>query len=214
VSRRIGSRAACFVAGAAGAALALVASGRDWIIVALPGNGSPLPADGRAVAPGGVAVALVSAVGVVVLVTAGRVGRLIVAGLLVLAGAGLVALSVPAWSSPLAAAEPALTRVTGTVGRLDGATATATAWPAVSAGGGLLVAAAGMLGVVRGRRWPGPARRYELPDASAAAASGPEPVRDGDAPSVRAARSPAAERDRRTDAWDSLSRGEDPTDPA
>jgi uncharacterized membrane protein (TIGR02234 family) len=59
---------------------------------------------------------------------------------------------------------------------------------------GLLGVAAGLLVVVRGRRWPGMGRRYERADAAA-----PRPV-------VR------TDEERAQAAWQALDRGEDPTE--
>jgi hypothetical protein len=89
---------------------------------------------------------------------------------------------------------------TGTVGQAGAGSADVTVWPAVSALGGLLVAAGGGVALVRGRRWPGPARRFERGAAPAPAAG---------AASMAAA---ASERDRRMDDWDRLTAGDDPTD--
>jgi uncharacterized membrane protein (TIGR02234 family) len=189
--RRAGSRAVAVLAVLAGVGLALMATGQPWVTVRLPGGGNAA-ADGRLAAPGAVAVALVAAAGAVVLLTSGRAVRMLVAGLLLLAGVLVTGLTVPVWQDPAAAASPAVARVTGTVGRAGG-TASTTFWPVLSAAGGLLIAAGAVVALVRGRRWPGPSRRYER--STTPAGGGPDGRRDGEA-----------------DAWDRLSRGEDPTD--
>ena len=218
---RIGSRALAFLGGLAGAGAVVLAAGRDWVTVTLAGIApGGVHADGRTTAPGAVAVALVAAAGAVVLVTAGRVGRVVVAGLLVAAGAGVALLSVPVWQAPRTAADTAVARVTGTVGGGDDATAQVTAWPAVSAGGGVIIAAAGLVGLVRGRRWPGPSRRYER---GGEPTSGPDPAGAPPMPTPAPAPDRATEptptvspddRADRADVWDSLTRGEDPTEAA
>jgi uncharacterized membrane protein (TIGR02234 family) len=212
-----------------GAGLVVLATGRDWVTltVAAPGGSIPVHADGRLAAPGAVALALVAVAGIVVAVTAGRVVRTVVAGLLLLAGLAVAALTVPVWRAPADAARPAVARVTGTIGGTgtagrDGASAARpTPWPLVSAAGGLLIAAGGLAGVIRGGGWPGPSRRFERPAGSIP--GGPEPT--GGDPGQPAVAAPSGsvvagsvvagsvewERDRRLDAWDSLSRGEDPT---
>jgi len=234
---RAGSRVLAFGAALLGAGAVVLASGRDWVTVPVSGVATAVVrADGRTAAPGAVAVALVAVAGAVVLVTAGRVGRVVVAALLLLAGVAVGAFSVPVWQSPRAAADAAVVRVTGTAGARYGAPAQVTVWPAVSTTGGALIAAAGLVGLVRGRRWPGPSRRYER-DAAAAG-----PPTEGSPTSASATARPAAdrppaevtgsavtgsavtgstvtgsaaaagsERDRRADVWDSLTRGEDPT---
>jgi len=201
--RRLGSRPLAFLAAVAGAGVVLLSSGRDWVTVAVAtARGGSVAADGSTAAPGAAAIALVAAAGAVALVTSGRVARVVVAGLLLVAGAAVAALSVPVWQAPRSAADAAVVKVTGTVGGQDASTARVTPWPAVSAAGGLLVAAGGLVGLVRGRRWSGPARRFE-----------PAPIAGAVPATAEAARS---ERDRRSDDWDSLSRGDDPTadDPA
>ncbi|HEY6794544.1 MAG TPA: Trp biosynthesis-associated membrane protein [Kineosporiaceae bacterium] len=225
--RRAGptSRAVALLAVLVGAGLVVLATGRNWVTVTVAGAGGRLQvgADGRLAAPGAAAVGLVAAAGIVVALTAGRLVRAVVTGLLVAAGLTAAALSVPVWHDPAGVAAPAAARVTGTVGQSRG-DARVTAWPAASAAGGLLIATGGLVGVVRGRRWPGPSRRYErdgghvdaAPPGTEPAPPGIEPAPPGGpAPPGLAGRtraSASSERDRRLDQWDSLSRGEDPTD--
>jgi uncharacterized membrane protein (TIGR02234 family) len=72
--------------------------------------------------------------------------------------------------------------------RLGGAAAVhVSVWWAVSLAGGLLLAAAGLLTVVRGRRWPGMSARYDRPGAVRPAGDDPASV------------------------WKALDRGDDPT---
>lgn len=195
------SRVAVVLGVLLGAALVLLATGRDWVSVRVTGvAGGAVRADGGVAAPGAVAVALVAAAGAVVVGTAGRIVRSAVAVLLILAGAGIAALSVPVWGDPAGGAAPAVARATGTVGAVAAGSATTTFWPAVSAAGGVVVAVAGAAALLLARRWPAPARRFERAGVRAA----PGDVVVGE---------PAAERDRRSDVWDSLSRGEDPTAP-
>jgi uncharacterized membrane protein (TIGR02234 family) len=67
-----------------------------------------------------------------------------------------------------------------------------TAWPFVTAAGGLLLLAAGLLTVAAGRSWPALGQRYEAPAAEAA---------------------PQAPSEQLTEKglWEALDRGEDPT---
>jgi LPXTG-motif cell wall-anchored protein len=71
--------------------------------------------------------------------------------------------------------------IAGAAGHLPGG------WPVATALGGLLVAGAGGLTLVRGRRWPALGTRYERP--------------------AGAARSPQTD----AELWDALDRGDDPT---
>jgi uncharacterized membrane protein (TIGR02234 family) len=64
-------------------------------------------------------------------------------------------------------------------------------WPVVALVAGVLGVAAGVLAVLRGRRWPGMGRRYE---------------RD-----TGAVPPPRTDEDRAQAAWQALDRGEDPT---
>jgi uncharacterized membrane protein (TIGR02234 family) len=181
-----------------GAGVLLLAAGRPWASVPVtdvPGR-SLVSADGQAVAPGAPAIGLVALAGAFVLVISGRWLRRLVAILMILAGLGAAALGVPVLDSPWQAVAPALAIATGSTGghRLA---ATASAWPAISGLGGVLIAVGGLLALVRGGRWPVPTGRYER----AAATPGLVPPQVVRAPS----------RDDRLDDWDRLSRGEDPT---
>jgi uncharacterized membrane protein (TIGR02234 family) len=62
-----------------------------------------------------------------------------------------------------------------------------TGWWVASLAGGVLLAAAGLLTVVRGRRWPGMSARYDRPGAAPAAGDDPASL------------------------WKALDRGDDPT---
>jgi uncharacterized membrane protein (TIGR02234 family) len=76
-------------------------------------------------------------------------------------------------------------------------------WPALALVAGVLGVLAGLLIVLRGRRWPGMGRRYERTRTAGQPAAGP------DAP-ARPAR-PETDEDRHQAAWKALDRGDDPT---
>jgi uncharacterized membrane protein (TIGR02234 family) len=199
-----------------GAGIVLVAESRNWATVRVSGvpGRAVVTADGRLAAPGTGALALVAAAGALAMAVAGRWARLLVAGLLVLAGLAVAGLAIAVLHSPGDAVEPAVATATGTVGRpLDGV-ATATGWPVLCVVGALLVAGGGAVGLIRGPTWPGPSRRYER-----AVGAGPAAPPGAAVPrSAASAGSPAplasatSERDERLDAWDRLSSGDDPTD--
>ncbi|WP_213453963.1 Trp biosynthesis-associated membrane protein [Rhizomonospora bruguierae] len=155
---------------AVGGALALWAAGRVWTVevVARPEPLTPLRTErtGGALVGWLAPLAVVAIAGAGALFATGRRGRGLVGGLLVLEGLAIVA-----------AGGSGLTR------------ADRPAWPVVAALGGLLVAAAGALAVVRGRAWPTMGGRYER----------------------RAETRPAAWSATSQDMWNSLDRGEDPT---
>jgi uncharacterized membrane protein (TIGR02234 family) len=168
-----------------GAFVVLVAAGRAWTSVEVPAG--PL-ADARTatrtgadLVPGVRALGLVGLAGVVALAATRRTGRTLVGGVLLLTGAGVVAAVLGA---DLATAT---VRTEG----LEGAV-TMTAWPWLTATGGGLLAAAGLLTTLRGRSWSALGRRYEAPATAATATAAPqEPTGRG--------------------LWEALDRGEDPT---
>ncbi len=171
---RAGGLAVAVLAAAAGGGLALWAFGQEWTSVPVP-RPVPLPPDARTqtggqLVPWAPALAFVAVAGGIALLAVRRVGRVVVSLVLVAAGAGLV--------------------VGGAIG-LDGGLAggaVAAHWPALSLFGGVLVAAAGTLGLARGSGWARMGARYESPTARAAV-----PAQDA------------------AGVWDALDRGDDPT---
>ncbi|NJC69842.1 Trp biosynthesis-associated membrane protein [Planosporangium thailandense] len=156
---------------AAGAGLVLMAAGRTWghVTVVRP---APLPPlhqarTGAALLPWLSPLALATLAGAGALLATRGLVRAAVGVLLVLSGLGLVAGAGTRLSS---GASPG--------------------WPLVVVVGGLLVAAAGVVTVARGRTWPGMGARYDRPTRGSGGAGTP-----------------------RTEAqlWDALDRGEDPT---
>lgn len=122
---------------AAGAGLALFAATRTWWVEVVP-RPVPLTATRTAHDGGGLlpALALVGLAGAGAMVaTKGRARRWL-GVLLLLNGAGVAA--------------------GGALGLSD-----ATGWPLACVAGGLLIAAGGLLAVVRGGRWPSLGTRYE-----------------------------------------------------
>jgi uncharacterized membrane protein (TIGR02234 family) len=186
-------------AAALGAALTLFAGGQVWASVTAQRQ-APLPPVTAAVTGGEVAP-LAPAAAMVLLAAAGALlavrgaGRIVVGLLMVLAGAGIV------WSSGrvLGGADVVTDRLRSFgVPASDLATDVAPTWPVVAVVGGVLGVGAGLLAVLRGRRWPTMGRRHERPDGAAAA-------------QVRAAAERSDEQ-RAQSAWTALDRGEDPTE--
>jgi uncharacterized membrane protein (TIGR02234 family) len=171
--------------GVVGAAIALLAATRSWLLVTvadpLAGNGRlhPHGSDVAALVP---AAALVALAGAVAAVTMRRVGRQVAGLLLVAAGAGIAAATGRVMADPRAAIEQVLRDATGRTGNVAATADVSGGWPYLALVGGLLVVLAGALTVVRGRAWSGLSSRYEPPAEAAS-----------------------------DDAWDALSRGEDPT---
>jgi uncharacterized membrane protein (TIGR02234 family) len=182
---------------AAGGVLALGVAQPDW--VRMTGEAAAGQATGSSVVvsvglPGSsvavwvVPLALVSLAGALgVLASRGR-ARQVVGVVLLLAGLGIVADSLVVLEDPTSAAVSA---TAGTAQALDASgvrVSTEAGWPVVAAVGGVVVAAAAVAVVLRGRGWAAMAARYDAPGETA-------PLR-----------APA-------DPWAALDRGEDPTAP-
>ena len=133
------------------------------------------------------AVALLAAAAAVGLV--GRVGRWVVAAVVVACGALVVATTLGVTSDPVAAVTAAVAAQTG-VGTPAGPVTTSV-WAWLAVGAGVLDVLAGAWFVRASRTWSGPSRRHETAPARAAAPT-------------------TAEADERSD-WDALSRGDDPS---
>lgn len=192
-SRR--SLAAGLLLGAAGATVVLLASGQTWAEgeVAVGGGTLPLSADGQEVTGLPAALAVVGLAALVAVLAVRGTGRLLVAGLLALSGLG-AGLSAWAGASDRAALDEQAARTTGSTSATIDALSH-TAWPYVTAAGGLLILFAGLLALRHGSRWPAMSGRYE---------------RDG-TPRPRKTARTAPDPDRPEDLWKALDRGEDPT---
>lgn len=172
-----------------GAFLVLVAVGREWALVGVPGSGllppRELAVEGSDLVPGVQALGLVALAGVVAIPATRRWGRIVVGLLLALIGAGVVvAVCAVLGDLPSAVQDSDVARQAGgTVGE----STQRTLWPYVCGLGGLTITTAGVLVAARGRRWAALGPRYDAPAAQASA--------------------PAGERD----LWEALDRGDDPT---
>ncbi|MFF9868594.1 TIGR02234 family membrane protein [Streptomyces sp. NPDC013953] len=188
------SLAAALFLGAVGAAVVLLASGQTWSegTVAVGGGSVPLDAAGGDVTGVPTALAIVGLAALVAVFAVRRAGRLLVSLLLALSGAGAAAAAYLG-ASDGSALDAEAARTTGDAAARV-AELTHTAWPYVTAAGGLLLLLAGLLALRYGRTWPAMSGRYE---------------RDG-SPRARGVRS-AADPDRPEDLWKALDRGEDPT---
>jgi uncharacterized membrane protein (TIGR02234 family) len=225
--RRVGSRLLAILVVLFGAGLVVLAAGRPWAratIVGLPGP-DVVTADGRSAAPGAPALGLVAVAGAIVLATSGRLVRTVVAGLLVLAGAGIGLVGAGVFEDPAAALAPAVAKATGMTGGSTAFTGKVTVWPVLSGAGGVLVALGGLIALVRGRRWSGPSTRFER--AGAGGTSGgatADDAREGEVTtfasgtkvtgrlSLGEGKPVRSSKDQCVETWDRLSAGEDPTD--
>jgi uncharacterized membrane protein (TIGR02234 family) len=188
--------------GAAGAALALLASGQVWshATASFAQGQLPVKAKGGDVTGLPSALALVGLAALVAVFAVKRAGRVLVAALLALCGTGTVAAALLSAgdSAPL---EEKAARASG-LARTGVDAVHVSAWPYVSAAGGALLLIAGVLALRYGTAWPSMSgsARYERNER---APRRPRPGSRGAATT--------AEPGRPEDMWKALDRGEDPT---
>ncbi|MER6616145.1 TIGR02234 family membrane protein [Streptomyces xantholiticus] len=190
-SRR--SLAAALFLGAVGATVVLLAAGRIWAegTASVGGGSVSLDASGSDVTGVPTALAVVGLAALVAVFAVRRAGRLLVAALLSLSGAG-AATAALLGASDTGALDEKAARTTGDAAATVEALSH-TIWPYVTAAGGVLILLAGLLALRYGRAWPSMSGRYE---------------RDG---SPRARNERPVDPDRPEDLWKALDRGEDPT---
>ncbi|MFB7593906.1 TIGR02234 family membrane protein [Streptomyces sp. NPDC056160] len=187
------SLAVALLCGALGAAVALLASRQRWAegTASVAGGAFPLTAKGSEVTGVPAALAIVGLAALVAVFAVRRSGRLLVAALLALSGAGTAAAALAGGSDGKV--------LDGKAAQASGDTAATaaslshTGWPYVAAAGGVLLLLAGLLALRYGRLWPAMSGRYER--AGAPRPRAPKPL----------------DPDRPEDLWKALDRGEDPT---
>ncbi|GAA2043565.1 MULTISPECIES: TIGR02234 family membrane protein [Streptomyces] len=188
---------AALLSGAAGATVVLIAAGQTWgegeaSQMGLGAGELHVTASGSAVSGLPSALALVGLASLVAVFAVRRTGRVIVASVLALSGAGAIGAALVGASDTTA-----LERSAGDALGLTEAAVTGVShsgWPWFSAVGGLLLLIAGLLALSYGRQWPAMSGRYERAER-------------GD----RRGRRGAVDPDRPEDLWKALDRGEDPT---
>ncbi|MFD0419566.1 TIGR02234 family membrane protein [Streptomyces sp. NPDC127108] len=188
------SLAAALLLGAAGAALALLASRQSWAhgTAAVAGGDFPLTAKGGDVTGVPAALAIVGLAALVAVFAVRRTGRLLVSLLLALSGVGIVVAALLGANDSAALDEKAAETSGDAASKIAGLSHTG--WPYAAVAAGALILAAGLLALFRGRNWPAMSGRYE---------------RDG-TPRPRAPRR-APDPDRPEELWKAMDRGEDPT---
>lgn len=171
---------------AGGGALALAVTQAGWVVARTSDVGFDTTFRGTEVAAPVVACGLVAMAGAVGLLATRRSVRRLVGGVLALVGVVVTVIAVRVLVDPSSAVLHPLSQVTG------GASAAtvhivslAWWWCLLAAAGGLTVAAAGILTVVRSGRWAVMGTRYDGPAGGRRVAT--------------------------PDAWTRLDRGEDPT---
>ncbi|GHI08424.1 hypothetical protein AQI88_05225 [Streptomyces cellostaticus] len=187
------SLAVALLCGALGAAVALLATRQRWAegTATVAGGTLPLTAKGSDVTGVPAALAIVGLAALVAVFAVRKAGRLVVAGLLALSGAGIVAASLVGASDNSALDEKAAQTTGDTSATV--AALTHTGWPYVAAVGGALILLAGLLALRYGRLWPAMSGRYE---------------RGADRPRRKAR---PVDPERPEEIWKALDRGEDPT---
>ncbi|WP_371580969.1 TIGR02234 family membrane protein [Streptomyces sp. NBC_01314] len=183
------------LSGALGAAVALLASRQRWSegTISVAGGAFPLTAQGSDVTGVPAALAVVGLAALVAVFAVRRSGRVLVAALLALSGAGTVAAALlGAYDS--SALDDKAAEASGDTAATVGALSH-TGWPYVAAAGGALILLAGLLALRYGGLWPAMSGRYE---------------RDG---TPRPRKAEPVDPDRPEDMWKALDRGEDPTGP-
>lgn len=189
------SLAVALLSGALGAAVTLLATRQQWSegTATVAGGAFPLTATGSDITGVPAALAVVGLAALVAVFAVRRAGRLAVAALLALSGAGTITGALLG-ASDRAALDKQAAQVSGDTSATVGALSH-TAWPYAAAVGGALLLVAGLLALRYGRLWPAMSGRYE---------------RDGAAARPRR-KAPQADPDRPEDLWKALDRGEDPT---
>ncbi|MBY8345994.1 TIGR02234 family membrane protein [Streptomyces spinosirectus] len=188
------SLAIALLCGALGAAVALLSTRQRWSegTTTVAGGAFDLTAKGSDVTGVPAALAIVGLAALVAVFAVRRAGRLLVAALLALSGAGTVAAALLGVSDTSALDEQAAKAAGDTSATVHALSHTA--WPYVAAAGGALLLVAGLLALRYGRQWPAMSGRYER-------AGAPKPRR----------RAAPTDPDRPEDIWKALDRGEDPT---
>lgn len=196
--------ALALLAGALGAALALVAAGQVWsdATASFAQGHVPVRAKGSEVTSLPSALALVGLAALVAVFAVRRTARHLVASLLALCGVG-TAVSALSAVGDTAALSAKAAKVSGLAHTGVDAVRVG-AWPYLSAVGGVLLLLAGALALWYGRDWPSMSGsgRYERASAS------PGAVRR---PGAGAPRTAPVDPDRPEELWKALDRGEDPT---
>ncbi|WP_240422904.1 Trp biosynthesis-associated membrane protein [Leucobacter sp. wl10] len=175
-------------------AAALLAGSQTWISFTLAGTEKVETVTGHeanaALSP--ISIAMFAAA--LALTIAGPVFRRVLGLLVALLGAGLVALTSGVIAAPVAAVSSRITELTGIAGEAAGASvawSSVSAWAWVSVAAGVAAILLGAIVLLFSGRWRSAGRKYDS-DRRAPGGDGAEPDRISE--------------------WDSLSRGEDPSE--
>jgi uncharacterized membrane protein (TIGR02234 family) len=178
-----------------GSALTLLAAGRPWARAVV--RQAPLPPahvalSGRAVAPLAAALGIAALAAVVALLATRNRTRVAVGVVIGIIGAGIVGSAASLSTDGIRHGSALRDRAPAAALRDTSVSVRLEPWRHVGAAGGLIVVAAGLLTVVRGRRWSAMGSRFDAPTA-ATPATQPTSVDDD------------------VDLWARIDRGDDPT---
>ncbi len=179
--------------GALGAAVTLLATRQRWSegTATVAGGAFPLTVKGSDVTGVPAALAIVGLAALVAVFAVRGAGRVAVAALLTLSGAGIAAAAL-AGASDASALDEKAAQATGDTAATVAALGH-TGWPYVAVAGGVLILLAGLLALRYGKGWPAMSGRYE---------------RGADRPRRKAR---PVDPERPEEIWKALDRGEDPT---
>lgn len=193
---RWGTKRIVMALGLLGGVLALATSTRIWITVQPEVGSVKIPlieVAGSDASAAVAALAVVALAGSLAALIAGRVARYIIAGILLLAGGGIVAAALSVLGDPVTAAATKVGEATGL--NTAGGDYNLSFWPYMAIVAGVVLVLNALVLAAAGHTWAG-SRKYAR-DNAAAAAPGDSGRGSGPIDEI--------------DGWDSLSRGDDPT---
>ncbi len=174
-----------------GAVLTLAAASQPWVsaVVTMGELRIPLQAAGSALTSVIIPLGIGGLAGALAVITFRGPGRVVTGALMVCAALTVIAATVRVLGDVADAAAPAAGKTIGLT-EIRVSEISITLWPWLTLLGGVLIAVAGVLTIVRGRRWPVISGRYQAPREQEKLPPAKEPPHQ---------------------LWDTLDRGNDPT---
>ncbi|WP_426225727.1 Trp biosynthesis-associated membrane protein [Pseudarthrobacter sp. DSP2-3-2b1] len=199
------------------AVLALAVFGattQTWITVNLDpdqlgqaGGQNTLPVQGSKAATAVTALAVVALAGGLAASIAGRIARILITAIIILASAGIITAATTVLSDPLAAAQGSIAAATGVTG--GSAEVSVTAFPVLAVVAGALLGLGALLIIPAGRYWKS-RTKYDVAAAGAGTGAAAGSAASDATPAAGGVPAPAGPVNE-IDSWDRLSRGDDPT---
>ncbi|GLY30644.1 Trp biosynthesis-associated membrane protein [Kineosporia sp. NBRC 101731] len=202
--RALTGRRTVVLLGLLGAGLVLLGGSRPWgtVNVAALATFGDIDITGGQAAPAGTAVAVAVAAASLVLTIAGRLARFVIPVGVLVCGVALAVSGVRTMSDPQGAASDALRDTLSLGGDLAESfdlNISLNGWGWIHVAGAVVIALAGLLGVVGSRSWPVGGRRFERQGARTTT------------PDAAAGATAAGGWSSSADVWDAQNRGEDLT---